>query len=162
MIQLSGTFWPFVPAGLLVASLGGLVSMALIASDDPGFALERDYYRKAVGYDREIAQRAENARLAWDIELAEPALGQHGRAQIAARVRSGTEALSGAHVRVQAIYNASANRILDARLEPGAPGEYRAELPLERAGLWEFRFTVERGSERFTQSLRLDVREGSP
>jgi hypothetical protein len=162
MIQLSGTFWAFVPAGLLVTLLGGLVSMAVIASDDPGFALERDYYRKAVGYDAEIAQRAENARLAWDIELVEPALGRHGRALVAARVRAGTEALTGARVSVQAICNANANRVVEARLEPAGPGEYRAELPLARPGLWEFRFTVERGGERFTESLRRDVREGSP
>ena len=58
--------------------------------------------------------------------------------------------------------NASAGRVLDAELREVAPGKYEAELPLERGGLWELRFTATRETARFTKTERLDVPEAAP
>ena len=52
----SGTFWAWVPATLLGAMLLGLGTMAYIAIDDPSFALEPNYYDKAVHWDRSQAE----------------------------------------------------------------------------------------------------------
>ena len=152
--------WAFVPAALLTAMVGGLLTMAIIAEDDPGFALERDYYEKAVNYDAEIAQRAENARLGFRLSAA--ITGDHHSQKtqtLVANVAGPSAPVTGARVSVQAIRNASASRVFEAELTESAssPGEYRGELPLERGGLWEFRFTVTQGDARYTESLRLDV-----
>lgn len=160
MIRLGGGFWAFVPAGLLSAMLAGLFWMGLVASRDPGFALERDYYEKAVGYDREIAQRAQNVRLGWRVVATASPLGPDGRTALVASVSDGASPLSGASVRVEALRNATAARVVDARLAQSGSGEYRADLELQLGGLWEFRLTVERGPQRFTQVVRITVVEG--
>ena len=73
----------------------GLGTMATIATRDPGFALERDYYQKAVNYDRVIAQRGENARLGWSVVTRGSACGVgHGAfARRAGPRRTGADAV---------------------------------------------------------------------
>jgi nitrogen fixation protein FixH len=142
--------------------LTGLGVMASLAIDDSSFALERDYYAKAVAYDTEIAQRAQNARLGWSVS-ASAAPAQRGKpSRIEARLSDAAGALDRARVKVEALRNASAGRVLEAELREVAPGQYEAELPLERGGLWELRFTATRDAARFTTSQRLDVPEATP
>ncbi|MDQ2642930.1 MAG: FixH family protein [Myxococcota bacterium] len=162
MIVSSAKVWPWVPVALLTAMLGGLGVMASLAVDDAGFALERNYYAKAVAYDAEIAQRAQNARLGWSLAAsAEPV--RHGRtSKLELELRDAAGVLGGAKVHVEALRNASAGRVLDAELSEAAPGHYRTELPFERGGLWELRFTATRGAERFTKSERLEIAEAAP
>lgn len=160
MSLTSEKLWPWVPVALLAVMLTGLGVMASLAIDDSSFALERDYYAKAVAFDAEIAQRAQNAQLGWSLAAsAEPARpGQPSR--VAVRLDDADGALDGARVRVEALRNAAAGRVLEAELSEVAPGRYEAELPLERGGLWELRFSVTRGGARFTKSERLDVSQG--
>jgi hypothetical protein len=139
--------------------LAGLGTMATIATRDPGFALERDYYAKAVTYDRVIFQRGENARLGWLLEtdLGEAAPGR--TTPLVVKVRSGEGAVVGARVSVEALRNATAQAAVEATLVERAKGQYTANLALARGGLWELRLTVERAGERFTAVERRDVSE---
>jgi hypothetical protein len=159
---LGARIWPWVPAGLLGAMLAGLGTMASIAIRDPGFALERDYYQKAVNYDRVIAQRSENTRLGWSVvtEVA-PAASATDRLLIV-RARDERGPISGARGSVEALRNATAATPLDVSLVERAPGEYEGRLPALRGGLWEFRLTLDRGTERFTTIARHDVTESTP
>jgi hypothetical protein len=141
--------------------LAGLGTMAVIASRDPGFALERDYYAKAVHYDREIEQRARNARLGWSVVSTLGAADRSSPTRLDVQIRMPSGLVQGARVSVQALRNASASIVLDARCEESAPGRYHAELPLGQGGLWELRFVVEQGSERFTEVVRHDVVGGA-
>lgn len=161
-MTLGARVWPWVPAGLLACMLTGLGTMATIAARDPGFALERDYYTKAVAYDRVIAQRGENARLGWllETELGEAVAGQ--RTPFRLKVRNAEGPVAGARVSVEALRNATAQTPVDAMLVEHTPGEYAGNLPLGRGGLWELRLTVERGAERFTAVERRDVSERRP
>jgi hypothetical protein len=139
--------------------LAGLGTLATIAAADPGFALERDYYEKAVAYDREIAQRAENARLGWSLETeVGPVVAGRDR-RLVVRVRDAAGPVAGARVTVEALRNAAAREPLDAELVEHRAGEYEGRLPLRAAGLWEFRLTLERGRDRFTRVERQDVPE---
>ena len=160
MILSSARFWSFVPAGLLGCMLIGLGTMATIAIRDPGFALEQNYYEKAVNYDAEIAQRAVNAQLDWRLDPSLGAAEPGDDSPIVLVVRNTSGPIHGADVRVTAIRNSRAARVLEARLNETAPGDYRASLPLGSGGLWELRFSVQRGADRFTQVVRRDVAEG--
>lgn len=162
MTTLSTRIWPWVPAGLLACMLAGLGSLALIASRDPGFALERDYYAKAVNYDREIEQRAANARLGWSVESQLGRATPHSTTPLEVRVRARSGLVQGARVSVQALRNASASVVLEARCQEREPGRYQAALPLGHGGVWELRFVVAHGAERFTQIVRHDVLDGAP
>ena len=156
----SARFWAFVPAGLLAAMLAGLGTMATIAVRDPGFATEQNYYEKAVLYDQEIAQRAENARLGWKLEVSVAAAAPSS--SIVLRIRDRGGPVAGARVRLVALRNAQSSVVLNTQLLEAASGEYRGSLPLVRGGLWELRVSAERGAERFTQIERRLVAEPAP
>ncbi len=162
MTALSARVWPWVPVGLLACMLAGLGTMATIAVRDPGFALERDYYAKAVAYDRVIAQRGENARLAWSLQtkVGEAAVGTSTLLVVEAHDAGGP--ITGARVSVEAIRNASAQSSLETTLIERAPGEYEGRLPLGRGGLWELRLMLVRGADRFTAVERREIAERRP
>jgi nitrogen fixation protein FixH len=125
--------------------------------NDTGFALERDYYRKAVDYDGEIEQRKENARLGWRLRAAlAPDTSKSGTSLVvSAEDRAGP--VTGARLTAEAFANAHAATVFDLTLTEIAPGRYRATLPAARGGLWELRLRVERGGERFTEVVRLSL-----
>lgn len=162
MSVLSAGIWPWVPLGLLSATLLGLGSMAVIANRDPGFALERDYYQKAVHYDREMEQRAANARLGWSVASTLGPVDGRRTTTLDVQVHARAGLVKGARVSVQALRNANASVVLEARCEETSPGRYHAALPLGHGGLWELRFVVEHGADRFTQVVRKDVAEATP
>lgn len=152
------TLWPYVPAAMLVAMVGGLVLLARIAADDPGFAVERDYYKKAVAWDAHQLQQRENARLGWRLEV-ETRRAEAGRVALVARLLDGHgRGVRAVKLDVEAFHNARAANVLSARLRETDAG-YLAELPMQRQGLWELRFTATRGADRFTQVVRADLRE---
>jgi hypothetical protein len=161
MSTLSAKVWCCVPVGLLACMLAGLGTMATIAIRDPGFALERDYYKKAIAYDREIVQRNENARLGWAAVVETGAASSAGRTPLVVRLSDARGAVTGARARVEALRNAAAARVLDAELREAPAGVYTAELPLVHGGLWELRFSFERNGERMTAVVRRDVREAT-
>lgn len=159
MIRLGARFWAWVPAGLLGVMLVGLGSLATIAADDPGFALERDYYQKAVAFDRELAQRAENARLEWKFDVSAGALGADGTATMRIEIAGPAGPLSGARVQVEALRNAAAFRVLEAFLPESGPGQYESELRFDHGGLWEVRVAAEQGNSRATHVARIQLAE---
>jgi len=151
-----GTRWALVPVALLVASTAGVGGMASIAAHDPGFALEKGYYSRAVHWDAEQAQQAENQRLRYELSL-EPAPVSHG-VELTVRLSGpGGEPLRGADLRAEAFANARSAVRHDLVFAESAPGSYRVTLPVPRPGLWELRFTVKHGTDRFTQTVRREL-----
>ncbi|HEV8549379.1 MAG TPA: FixH family protein [Polyangiaceae bacterium] len=155
-----GTFWAFVPVVLLAASLAGVGSMCSIAIRDPGFALEKNYYERAVGWDGEQAQWRENARLGYHLDAAFVAAA--GGTELVAHLfdRAGVP-LRGAVVRVEAFANARSGQRRELTLTEGPESGYTGRLERARPGLWELRFRVEHDGARFTETVRADVPEGA-
>jgi hypothetical protein len=150
-------FWAFFPVALIVTMVGSLVAMALVASHDPSFAIEKDYYKKAIAYDVTQAQAQENARLGWHVECSLLTKGRELEVVAVVKDKNGAR-IENAAVDVEAFANARASRIVTARLEPSTDQRYAGRVPLGTAGLWEFRFTVEARGSRFTEVVREDVR----
>jgi hypothetical protein len=154
-----GQGWAFVPVGLLVASTAGVGTLVGIAVRDPGFALETNYYDRAVHWDREREQVARNERLGYGVELS--LLEEKDGIEIALGLTDrGGAPVPGAIITVEAFANARSGQRRVLRLVPGADGRYRAPLGAARAGLWEFRIEVLAGSERFTQVVRAELARG--
>ena len=125
--------WPWVPVVLLTSMVGGLLYMAKIATDDPGFAVEQDYYQKAVAWDDHQAQSAENTRLGWNLTLETRTVGRD--VQLVAKLTDDRgHALPNAKVRVDAFANARAGHIVSADLSTGPDGKLHGKLPLVRVG----------------------------
>jgi nitrogen fixation protein FixH len=139
----------------------GLGSMAYVAIDDPHFALEPDYYDKAVHWDRGQAEARASQALGLKLTLAPLTTRANGtlKLQLAIEDRQGL-ALDGALVTVEAFPNAYASRVEHLTLRETAPGVYEAELGRGPKGLWELRVAVKRAGLSYHEVLRRDVSKG--
>lgn len=158
----SGTFWAWVPAMLLSSMLLGLGTMAYIAIDDPSFALEPNYYDKAVHWDRSQAQARDSEALGLRLTLLQPpSISARGEIELVLSIqdRQGSP-VPGATVELEAFPNAYATRIQQVSLHEASPGVYRATLARGVRGLWELRVRVSQGSSLFRQVMRVDVSKG--
>jgi len=161
----SGRLWAWAPGVLLATLLGTQLTVLHSVLDDPSFALEPDYYRKAVAWDARQQLQRESLALGWHTDLmAEPAPQLRGLALRVQLHEAQGGPLAGAAVRVQAFANARAARVFEAVLVETAPGTYSAEIPSSVLGLWEFRLEATRGADRFSEVLRQSVspRQVSP
>jgi nitrogen fixation protein FixH len=153
-----GLQWPIGIALVLILSAGSNIWVALIAARDEAFAVEPDYYQKAVHFDDEMALRAASAKLGWHVipTLALGDAGQRGSLEATVTDSSGTP-ISGATVQLLAMHNARASHQLTATLLDAGEGRYRAPLDAVRPGEWELRFLVTRGTDRFAVRERVDA-----
>jgi nitrogen fixation protein FixH len=156
----TGRFWALFPVALLGSSLLGLGTMASIATRDPGFALERDYYQRAVRFEEEQAQQVENARLGYQVSLEVVAAADGAELVVTLSSKQGAP-LPEATLRAEAFANARAADVRELEFRRDAGGRYRAKLERGTPGLWEFRLVAVNGKERFTSTIRRDIAPGS-
>jgi len=151
--------WPT----LIVAALFGNVALGFVlirvAKGDEHFAVEPDYYRKAVAWDSTMAQAVRNTALGWQLT---PRLGAVQPDQDAILVLDVQDAAGlavvGAVITIEAMPVAYAGEVLRTVMLPATEaGRYRAAMAMARTGLWELRIDVVRGTERFTSNLRLEA-----
>ncbi|NOZ95105.1 MAG: hypothetical protein GXP47_10260 [Acidobacteria bacterium] len=146
--------WPLVIAGLLTLHAAGMVTYAVIASSNPSYAVEKDYYPKALHWDDKRAQDAANAALGWTATVTARPGEQPGRAALTVTLTDRhRRPVTGAAVHLKAFHMADSNRVLGANLGEVSTGTYAAELPMNRDGKWEIRLRARRGSDLFTPVL---------
>jgi nitrogen fixation protein FixH len=154
-----GAWWPIGITTVLATTVAANIWVMRIASDDPSFAIEPDYYRKAVAWDSTLAQARENAVLGWRLTPEIGIVAVTGKARISAVLTDSTGApISGAVVKVSALPVARANEVHEVTLAAGGAGEYAATLDSRREGQWELRFDVRAGSTHFTEVARVEAR----
>ena len=152
-----GLGWPIGVAVILGATVGANIWVAVIASDDPSFAIEHDYYRKAVQWDSTMAQARENKRLGWRIEPRLAPIGGRDGSTLSVILTDGSGApIRDAKIDVTAFFNARADSVVHADLRDSG-SSYDTRLPIHHPGTWELRFDVRRGRERFTNTARIDA-----
>jgi nitrogen fixation protein FixH len=158
-----GMGWPIAVAAILGVTIGANIWLVRVANGDPSFAVEEDYYQRGVHWDDELAQRAHNAALGWRLAAsASPIRAGYGSDLRIALNDAAVAPIEGASVTVRAVHVARAGAPVDITLVSHIPGQYEARVPIERAGVWELRIDVHRGSDRFTATERLDVRAEQP
>jgi nitrogen fixation protein FixH len=142
-----------IAAALALHVVASLV-VVYVATSDPSYAVEEDYYQKAVAWDERRAQDRTNEGLGWLLEInVEPPVqpGEQPRLQVEI-LDGGGQPLSEATVTIEAFHNARADDIVRETLTEAGDGVYRASLPMHSNGRWELRFTVDRGSDHFTHT----------
>lgn len=151
---------PGLVAFIMLTSLTGASLLVYYAHSDPSFAVEANYYDRAVHWDEAAAQERMNAEMGWVVELAVPAgVGaEPGQLCLALTDQEG-DAIEGAQVRVEAFHNARASDRTALALEPAERGRYSSPIEIGRAGLWEFRVTASRGDEVFTAVVQRMIPE---
>ena len=151
--------WPTLIITVLVGNLLLGVFLVRLANSDTHFAVEPDFYRRAVEWDATQAQARANVALGWRIEPILGPLAATGPTPLAVAVHDAAGApVAGATVTLEALQVAHASERITAALQPDtAAGRYVAPVELPREGLWELRVAVSRGSERFTGDLRVEA-----
>ncbi|MEZ4375130.1 MAG: FixH family protein [Polyangiaceae bacterium] len=148
--------WPLMPVALLGLVITAQVVLVSNALKDGGAAVEEDYYKKAVNWDAHMEQERKNQALGWQLKFdVKPTTG--GQVDLHVMVLDKQGALiSDADVDVVAFPNAKSDHRFKQPLAREG-GTYVVRMPVARSGLWEFRFEVVRGNDRFTRVERRDV-----
>jgi nitrogen fixation protein FixH len=145
-------------ATILGLTIAGNIWLIRIANADPSFAVEERYYQRALDWDSELAQRDENARLGWRLHATVSPIQRGSGATIGADLRDAEgRPIAGATIAARVLHVGRAAQPLDVVLLRDSTDTYSARVTLERPGLWELRFDVTRGNERFTAIERLDT-----
>lgn len=149
----SGRLWPFIIVGLLAVSVVANVILLAYATNDPAFAVEPDYYKKAVDWDDTQAAKAASAALGWRVVV------EAGRDELKVHLfdKEG-KPLSGANVQFEAFHNARANRVVKGTLEAEGPGLYAMNHDFGRPGIWEYRLVAARNGDTFLHTTQEEIR----
>ncbi|RNC82288.1 MAG: hypothetical protein ED559_11050 [Phycisphaera sp.] len=150
-------FWPF--PGLVFVLIGLSLTMGAItvtvATNDPSFGLEEDYFAKAVAWDETAAQMQANKNLGWtaDVDLSKSVDGKGERSVMVLISDPEGNAVEGASVEAFVYHNARRSDTYSFDLVEIAPGRYSAGQPLSRDGKWTVRLRVTSGDNVFTASV---------
>lgn len=156
--------WIIGPAlvGLItVSTMIGAAALIYHAHADSSFAVEDDYYDKAVHWDASAAQKQRSAELGWRLNID---TSSNGSLRLTLVDGIGVP-IEGATVTVEAFHNARSGDRL--RLTPvgAGGGVYQQTAAFDRPGLWEFRVVAQRGADTFVAVRQIVVaaqREAAP
>lgn len=151
-----GLGWPIGITAILVVFVVANLLVMRLANDDPAFAIEPDYYNKAVAFDSTMATERRSAALGWSAS-ATIAQGNAGPMVTVTLADARQRPIIGASVTIDARFNARANDVLTATLREAEPGQYTAPLAVRHAGQWEVRIIARRGTDRFVASTRAEA-----
>jgi len=156
-------FWPGMVVGLISISLCFAGVTAFVAISDPSFAVEPDYYDKALRWDEHRERAARNSELGWRVAVEVAGVPDPlGRREVRLTALDAEgRPLVGASASVEMFHHARSSNRLGATLAESAPGVFSGALPIVREGIWEVRFEVRRDGEAFTGSAEVGV-EGGP
>ncbi len=148
--------WALFPVGLLGILVSVQAVLFSLSRNDPSFAVEPEYYQKAVSWDKQVEQRAHNARLGW-----QPAVEfttKDGAPALQVTLTDATGApVADAAVGAIAFPNARASAIQTPPFRQTTAGTYVAPLNVVIPGAWEVRLTASHADSTFTHTARLDV-----
>lgn len=166
----TGLRWPLMIIGLLALNMTIVVATIVCATSDHSFAVEPDYYKKAVEWDRTARERDHAAELGWDVgvSLKQPRAGSD-RSVICVTISKPSDKghhesptlLDGAQVQIEAFPQARSSQRLTGAAVGIGNGEYDFEAPISRTGLWEVRVRINRGPDALAVTRTLIVAEGS-
>ena len=102
-----GIGWPIGIVVILGATIVGNLLMMRVAANDPSFAIEPDYYRKAVHFDEAMAQARRNRAIGWVVtpQVDPAASGRATGVHVLVRDRLGMP-VTGARLTLMARFNA--------------------------------------------------------
>lgn len=153
-----GRRWIAFVAALFLLQVGAVVVMISIATRDRSFALEPDYYQKAMHWDESAQLQRASARLGWSLALEVEPQNANGTQVVSAIIRDREgNPVQGATVTAEWFHHARARERHLAEFVAGPDGSYAAPLVFSRSGLYEFRLTAKRGDETYVTKIQRDI-----
>ena len=158
----AATRWPVGISLVLAATVAGNAVLYYVAGADPSFAIEPNYYAKAVAWDSTAAQARRSTALGWQLSPALTPFVPSRGARLSVSLADSTGApITDAIVKVSALYNARAGTVLESTLRPDSSG-YSTMLGVAHGGQWELRFDVTRRGQHYTSAVRVDAVRATP
>lgn len=151
-----GLAWPTAVAIVLALTIAGNFWVLHLATRDPSFAVEPDYYQRAIAWDSTMAEAREDVRLGWSLHATLTPGDSVLHLGVDVADAAGTP-LADLTIAVTATHNARASDVWATRLTSRGPGHYEGTLPSRRVGIWILTFAVSRGAERFVVTEHLDT-----
>jgi nitrogen fixation protein FixH len=150
--------WQIVVTVILGVTIVANIVVMRIASSDPAFAIEPDYYKKAVAFDSTMATERRSLDLGWTATSVFASSDSGGQRTLTVTIVDAQQLpVQGATVTIVALANARANDLLSAALREVSPGHYQSALAARFAGQWEVRIDAVRGGQHFVTSTRANV-----
>ena len=150
--------WPTTIVVVLVAQVGFGIWMARVAGSDPHYAIEPDYYARAVNWDSTMAQSRRDKALGWHATATMRRTdGPSATLHIQLMDPAGAAITTADTVSADVLAVAHAGRI-DRRMLVRDGSGYSATMEAARSGLWEVRIRVIRGADLFTAKLRTELK----
>jgi nitrogen fixation protein FixH len=150
-----GLGWPIGIATILFATVASNIGVILITKDDPSFAVEPDYYRKAVEWDSTSARRARSDALGWQVTPTVQ-VGRTNSELSLTLVDANGASIDGAMIAGELLHVARASQMQTIQFTARDNG-YVATVQMPRAGVWELRLDATRGDQRFLRTVRLET-----
>ena len=150
-----GLGWPIGIAAILFTTVASNVGVILLTKDDPSFAVEPDYYRKAVEWDSTTARRARSDALGWQVTPTVQVGGANSELALALVDANGAP-ITDAIVTGELLHIARAAQMQAVSFAATADG-YAATVQMPRAGVWELRLDATRGDQRFLRTVRVET-----
>jgi len=141
--------WPLGVVGMLCVSLTVCAITVVAAVGDPSYAVEPDYYQRAVDWDKQQAMLATSQALGWNTEFG---LDLTSGEIVITLTDSLDRPLEGAVARALVFHHARRNDAQELLLQPSEPGRYAAKVASPREGQWQVRLHVRRGPETYVQT----------
>ncbi len=158
--------WPGMVFGLIGLNVSVVAVTLYLAHSDASFAVEPDYYQKALAWDESTRIAAQSADLGWKAVLEVSPSGPAREPWVSLRLtdRQGVP-VADARVEVTAFASARASERRKITLREVAPGLYSAALAGAQAGAWEFAISADKGADRFQKNIETSIAaapEGRP
>jgi hypothetical protein len=148
-----GTLWPWIIGGALVLHVVVSLGVVFFATTDASYAVEEDYYQKAMNWDEKRAQDRTNDELGWSLTFAAaPPTTPGEQPTIEVRLTDiDGEPLAGATIALETFHKARSEDVIRITLVAAEePDLYTASPAMRHNGLWELRFSVDRDGQHFT------------
>jgi len=152
----SSRLWPAALVAVLAVTVVANIAIYWTATHDRSFAVEPDYYQRAIDWDSTVARGQRSAALGWvaDVRLAPPEGGQ--ATLVVAFTAADGLPLDSLDVRAALSHNAEGANVHHARLAPTGPGLYATRIPSSAQGLWRVEVAATRGPDAWSSRVTVD------
>jgi len=152
-----GMGWPIGIVVILAATVAGNIGVIVLTNNDLSFAIEPDYYRKAVAWDSTQARIAQSDALAWTVSAQVNNQDASLSVLTLTLVDQTGAAVHNARLTGTLLHVARANDVQSVVFTETPGGQYVATVPMARRGMWELRLAAVRNAEQFQQTVRIDT-----
>lgn len=151
--------YPGMVIGLLLMSVGFVVTTVIAAHSDGGPQVVDDYYQKSVDYEQTQALRGAAENSGWKVDVRNLADAVEGRPLVVSVKDARGRPVSGLKGTLELRRPERSAAHAASALSPvvGAPGTYEARVTPDREGLWDVTIRAERGSAEYLFEVREEL-----